>query len=99
MISYFRDLTLVFTLGDKSREIIAVKDDVYEKMKAQATKENYTEIIKSIEVLSEIEQELRYSVQPRIVRETAMIKSITESNVERRVEKLEEIVKQIKFPS
>lgn len=99
LIAYLRDLTLILTLGDKAREIVVVKDDVYEKMKAQAVKENYAEIVKSIEVLSEIEQELRYSVQPRIVLETAVIKIITESNLERRVEKLEEIVKQIKFPS
>ena len=99
LIAYLRDLTLILTLGEKAREIVVVKDDVYEKMKAQAVKENYAEIVKSIEVLSEIEQELRYSVQPRIVLETAVIKIITESNLERRVEKLEEIVKQIKFPS
>ena len=90
LIAYLRDLTLILTLGDKAREIVVVKDDVYEKMKAQAVKENYAEIVKSIEVLSEIEQELRYSVQPRIVLETAVIKIITESNLERRVEKLEE---------
>ena len=99
LISYYRDLLLVYTLGDKSREIVVVKDDIYEAMKAQATKENYAEIVKAIEVLSEIEQELRYSVQPRIVLETAIIKIVSESNLERRVEKLEEIVKTLKFPS
>ncbi len=93
LISYFRDLLLVNTLGDKSREIVVVKDDIFENMKKQATLENYAEILKSIEVLSEIEQELRYSVQPRIVLETAIIKIISQSNLIRRVEKLEEIVK------
>lgn len=97
LISYFRDLLLVNTLGDGSREIVVVKDDVFAEMKKQATSENYAEILKAIEVLSEIEQELRYSVQPRIVLETAIIKIINESNLIRRVEKLEEIVK--KFPS
>ena len=99
LISYYRDLLLVYTLGDKSREIVVVKDDIYAEMKAQATKENYAEIVKAIEVLSEIEQELRYSVQPRIVLETAIVKIVSESSLERRVEKLEEIVKNIKFPS
>ena len=97
LISYFRDLLLVNTLGEGSREIVVVKDDVFAEMKKQATSENYAEILKAIEVLSEIEQELRYSVQPRIVLETAIIKIINESNLIRRVEKLEEIVK--KFPS
>ncbi len=97
LISYFRDLILVYTLGDKSREIVVVKDDIYAEMKKQAVVENYAEMLKAIEVLSMIEQELRYSVQPRIVLETAIIKIINESSLLRRVEKLEEIVK--KFPS
>ncbi len=98
LISYFRDLLLVYTLSDKSREIVVVKDDIFEKMKAQATKENYAVMVKAIEVLSEIEQELRYSVQPRIVLETAIIKVITDASLEARVEKLEEFVKNLKFP-
>ena len=97
LISYFRDLILVYTLGDKSREIVVVKDDIYAEMKKQATEAHYAEMLKAIEVLSSIEQELRYSVQPRIVLETAIIKAINESSLVRRVEKLEEIVK--KFPS
>ena len=99
LISYYRDLLLIYTLSDKAREIVVVKDDIYAQMKAQAVKENYAEIVKAIEVLSEIEQELRYSVQPRIVLETALVKIVAESNLERRVEKLEEIVKTLKFPS
>lgn len=99
LISYYRDLILIYTLEDKAREIVVVKDDVYQSMKSQAVKENYAEMVKAIEVLSEIEQELRYSVQPRIVLETAIIKIVSNSNLERRVEKLEELVKTLKFPS
>lgn len=97
LISYFRDLLLIYSLKEKAREIVVVKDDIYEQMKAQASAENYVEILKSIEILSSVEQELRYSAQPRIVLETAVIKIINEGSLERRVEKLEEIVK--KFPS
>jgi len=97
LISYFRDLLLIFSLKEKAREIVVVKDDIFEQMKAQAIQENYVEILKAIEVLSSVEQELRYSAQPRIVLETAVIKIINESSLERRVERLEEIVK--KFPS
>lgn len=97
MISYFRDLLLILTLGEKAREIVVVKDDIYEKMKAQGTDKNYTTILKAIEVLSEIEQELRFSVQPRIVLETAMIKILNESSLSERVAKLEEKLKN--FPS
>ena len=97
MISYFRDLLLIYSLKEKAREIVVVKDDIYEQMKAQAVQENYAEILKAIEVLSSVEQELRYSAQPRIVLETAVIKIINEASLERRVEKLEEMIK--KFPS
>ena len=97
LISYFRDLILVYTLGDKSREIVVVKDDIFAEMKRQATENNYAEMLKAVEVLSSVEQELRYSVQPRIVLETALIKIINETSLLKRVEKLEEAVK--KFPS
>ena len=96
LISYFRDLLLIYSLKEKTREIVVVKDDIYQQMHAQAKEENYVEILKAIEVLSGVEQELRYSAQPRIVLETAIIKIINESSLERRVEKLEEEIK--KFP-
>ena len=96
LIGYFRDLLLVNSLGEKSRDIVVVRDDVYEAMKKQVEGDNYAEILKAIEVLSSVEQELRYSAEPRIVLETAIIKIINESSLLRRVEALEEIVK--KFP-
>ena len=96
LIGYFRDLLLVNSLGDKSRDIVVVRDDVYQQMKKQVEGDNYAEILKAIEVLSSVEQELRYSAEPRIVLETAIIKTINEASLVRRVEALEEIVK--KFP-
>lgn len=97
LISYFRDLLLIYSLKEKAREIVVVKDDIYNSMKAQAVNENYVEILKAIEVLSSVEQDLRYSAQPRIVLETAIIKIIDESSLVRRIEKIEETLK--KFPS
>ena len=98
LISYYRDLILIYTLGEKAREIVVVKDDIFASMTAQATEKNYAEMVKAIEVLSGVEQELRYSVQPRIVLETAIIKIVSESSLLRRVEKLEETVKALNFP-
>ena len=98
LIAYYRDLILIHALKEKSREIVVVKDDIFEAMKAQATDDNYAEMIKAIEVLSSVEQELRYSVQPRIVLETAIIKIVNESSLVRRVEKLEQVVKNLNFP-
>lgn len=97
LISYFRDLLLIYSLNEKAREIVVVKDDIYNSMNAQAVNENYVEILKAIEVLSSVEQDLRYSAQPRIVLETAIIKIIDESSLVRRIENLEQQVK--KFPS
>ena len=97
LISYFRDLILIYSLKEKSRDIVVVKDDIYQKMAEQATEKNYAEILKTIEVLSSVEQELRYSAQPRIVLETAIIKIISEISLVSRIEKIEEAIK--KFPS
>ena len=97
MIAYFRDLLLIYSLKDKAREIVVVKDDIYEQMKKQATKENYSEILKAIEILSGVEQDLRYSAEPRIVLETAIIRIICERALENRIEALEEKIKN--FPS
>ena len=97
LIAYFRDLLLVNTLGEKAKEIVVVKDDVFAKMKKQAIQEHYAEIIGAIENLSEVEQELRYSAKPRIVLETAIIKTITKTSLIRKVEDLENKIKN--FPS
>ena len=97
LIAYLRDLLLIWSLKEKSREIVVVKDDVFEKMKAQATQENYSKIVNSIEILSKVEQELRYSSKPRIVLECAIIKIINASSLAERVERLEEKVNNI-FP-
>ena len=51
LISYYRDLLLIYTLGDKSREIVVVKDDVYEKMRAFITdikNDGYDVMVQSI---------------------------------------------------
>lgn len=97
IISYFRDLLLIYALKDKAREIVVVRDDIYNEMKSQAGAENYSKIVKSIEILSKIEQELRFSVKPRIVLETALIKIINESSLEERLEKIEKLVESQSF--
>ena len=90
LISYFRDLILIYTLGEKSRKIVVVKDDIFEAMKKQACEKNYDDIINGIDILSGVEQELRYSAKPRIVIETAIIKMISSATILSRLEKLEE---------
>lgn len=92
MVSYFRDLLLISALKDRAKEIVVVKDEIYEAMKEQAKPENYSEIVKAIDTLSQIEQELRFSVNPRIVLETALIKIINEMSLDERLKKIEALV-------
>ncbi len=99
LIMYYRDLLLINSLKEKSRKIVIVKDDIYEKMSAQAISENYNKIVKAIEELSSVEQELRYSVQPRLVLESAIIKTANSLSFEERLEILEEKLKSLSFPS
>ena len=89
LITYFRDLLYIITLAKRARELIVVSNEVFEQMKAQATKQNYNKILSAIEVLSEIEAELRYSVMPRVVLECNMIKVINKDNLNSRVSELE----------
>ena len=89
LISYFRDLLVVMTVPSKASEMVVVPKDVFEKMQKQAVKENYTVIVRAIEELSMVEQELRYSVQPKIVLETSVIKAMNAITLEERIEQLE----------
>lgn len=98
LIAYLRDLLLIWSLGKKAREIVVVKDDVFEAMAKQAVEENYSKIAWSIETLSGVEQDLRYSAKPRIVLEAAIIKIVNENSLIERVEKLENIINN-NFPS
>lgn len=92
LIAYFRDLLIIQTLGDKARTMVVASPETFEKMKAQATDESYTKVVALISNLSEIEAELRYSINPRIVLETAIIKTLADVSVLERVEKLEKQV-------
>lgn len=91
LILYFRDLLVMLTLSEeKAKDMVIVPSDIFEKMKGQAIKENYTTIISAIEGLSYVEQDLRYSVQPKIILEAALIKIMNFINLENRVALLEQ---------
>ena len=90
LISYFRDLLVMLTINEsKAKEMVIVPVDIFEKMQKQATNENYSTIIGAIECLSTVEQDLRYSVQPKIVLEAALIRAMNFINLEQRVSALE----------
>ena len=89
LISYFRDLLVIMTVPSKAKEMVVVPKDVFDKMQKQAQKDNYTTIVRAVEELSMVEQELRYSVQPKIVLETSVIKAMNNITLEERIEALE----------
>ncbi len=91
LISYFRDLLIVNTLED-ARKMVIANENVYKVMKSQATNENYNRIVAAITALSEVEAELRYSISPRIVLETAIIKTLSKVSLEEKVERLEQLI-------
>lgn len=89
IISYLRDVLVVMTLGEKGREMVVAPDNVYAKMQEQADHKNYQKVINFIDRLSEVEQELRFSVKPKIVLETSVIKAMNYISLEERIEKIE----------
>lgn len=90
LISYFRDLLVMLTVNEnKAKEMVVVPIDLFEKMKKQAVQDNYASIVGAIECLSTVEQDLRYSVQPKIVLESAIIKAMNLVNLEARVTAIE----------
>lgn len=91
LISYFRDLLVINTL-ENAKKMVVANENVYEIMKKQATDENYNRIITAITSLSEVEAELRYSISPRIVLETAIIKTLSKVSLEEKIERLEQLI-------
>lgn len=92
MIYYFRDLLLINVLKDKADNMIVANAEDFLAMKKQADEKNYAKIVKAIELLSSVEQELRYSTSPRIVIEECIIKIFTHMSLIDRVEKLEKML-------
>ena len=89
LIMHFRDLLVMLSVPAKSKEMVVVQPDVLEKMQAQAVNSNFNTIIEAIKNLSEVEQNLRYSNNPRIVLETALIKVVSNVSLLERVIRLE----------
>ena len=93
MISFFRDLLILITLKENSKTMVVASAEQFKKMQELAKDENYDKIVGLIANLSSVEQDLRYSINPRIILETAVIKSLNEVNLNKRVEALENAIK------
>ncbi len=89
LISYLRDLLVIYTLKGDAKKMVVASADMFSVMERQASEENYNKIVEAINVLSGVEQELRYSISPRIVLETAFVKALTNVDLLERVTALE----------
>ena len=79
IINYLRDL-LVVKMCAGSKDILALPNEKLELYKNTASLCDEHRILRILEIMSQIESQLRYSNQPRAVFETALIKSALPQN-------------------
>ena len=99
VVNYLRDIAIIKTCKN-AKDILALPEDRFVAMKEVADLVSENRVLRCIEIVSEIENQLRYSTQPRAVLETALIKASMPENdynidaLLSRVKALEEKLKQ-----
>ena len=79
VVNYLRDLAIVKTCKN-AKDILALPEDRFLVIKEISNLVDEHRILRCIEIISEIENQLRYSTQPRAVLETALIKASMPEN-------------------
>ena len=74
VVNYLRDIAIIKTCAN-AKDVLALPNDRLEVMKQVASLADNNKILRSIEIVSSIETQLRYSTQQRAVLETALIKA------------------------
>ena len=74
VVNYLRDVAIIKTCKN-AREILALPEDRFNKLKEISSLVSEHRILRCIEIVSGIENSLRYSTQPRAVLETALVKA------------------------
>lgn len=74
LVNYFRDLTVIKSC-DTADKILSVPQDVFNEMKKTSDIADGHGLLRVLEIVSGIENDIRYSSQPRAVFETALIKA------------------------
>ena len=82
MSIHFRDLLVIKTL-ENSNQILGLPAEVFQAYKQQADKIEAKWLIESLKIFSSIESELRYSLSPKTLLETAIIKSVGDFDVKK----------------
>lgn len=96
MIEHLRNLMLL-QVSDKSKELIAVPENVLTLLLEQSKNISRDKIVQTIDVFTSVAKELKWTSQPRLIMEMAVIQACTVSNVEsyqallNRLEKLEKM--------
>ena len=98
IIGYLRDIFVVKTCKN-SKEILALPEDTYEMEKKTADLASEHRILRVLEIVSGIENSLRFSTQPRSVLETALIKATMpeiDYNIDALISRIDGLEKELK---
>lgn len=79
VVGYLRDIFVVKTCSNAS-EVLSIPDATFEMEKNTALLVDEHRILRTLEIISGIENALRFSTQPRSVLETALIKATMPQN-------------------
>ena len=79
LAGYLRDLLVVKTCTT-AKEILSLPDEKFELMKSLANSVNDSRILRSLEIVSGIENSIRFSTQQRNVLESALLKASMPEN-------------------
>ena len=74
ILKHLRDIMVVKTCAD-AKEILSVPDGEYKALEQNAALASVHGILRAIEIFSSVENDLKYSVSPRIVLETAAMRA------------------------
>ncbi len=102
IISRIREIIVCKTCSN-AKEILELPDYIYEEIKTVADKTDEHRLLRMVEIFTDAEGSLRYSVNPRVILETACIKASQpehDYNVDAllaRINRLEEALKEGKF--
>jgi DNA polymerase III subunit gamma/tau len=73
ILKHLRDLAVIKTCAS-SRELLSLPGELFNSLEAQAKNASKQTLLKAVEILCAIEPEMRYSLNPAIVLEVALLK-------------------------
>ena len=97
VIGYLRDIFVVKTC-DNASEILSIPDATFEMEKKTSLLCDEHRILRTLEIISGIENALRFSTQPRSVLETALIKATmpqNDYNIDALISRIDSLEKQL----